>query len=103
MAVYKRGRVWWYRFTWKGEPIRESTKQTNKRVAEKIESAHKTRLAMGEVGIRDRIAAPTLKQFSERDFMPFIETRFQNKQKTLGYYKNGIKNLNSYPPLASCP
>jgi hypothetical protein len=34
MAVYKRGRVWWYKFTWDGTPIRESTKQTNKRVAE---------------------------------------------------------------------
>ena len=39
MAVFKRGRVWWYKFTWKGEPIRESTKQTNKRVAEQIEAA----------------------------------------------------------------
>jgi hypothetical protein len=36
MAVYKRGRVWWYKFTWNGEPIRESTGQTNKRVAEQI-------------------------------------------------------------------
>ncbi len=27
MAVYKRGRVWWYRFTWNGKPIQESTKQ----------------------------------------------------------------------------
>jgi len=73
------------------EPIRESTKQTNKRVAEKIESAHKTRLAMGEVGIRDRVAAPTLKQFAERDFTPFIETRCQSKPKTLGTTKNGIR------------
>ena len=38
MAVYKRGRVWWYRFTWDGTAIRESTKQTNKRVAEQIEA-----------------------------------------------------------------
>ena len=36
MAVYKRGRAWWYKFTWNGEPIRESTGQTNKRVAEQI-------------------------------------------------------------------
>ena len=54
MAVYKRGRVWWYRFSWNGEPIRESTKQTNKRVAEQIEAAHKTSQAKGEVGIRER-------------------------------------------------
>ena len=65
MGVYKRGRVWWYRFTWKGQAIRESTKQTNKRVAEQIESAHKTSLAKGEVGIRDRIPAPTIRQFAK--------------------------------------
>jgi hypothetical protein len=95
MAVYKRGRVWWYKFTWNGKPIRESTKQTNKRVAEQIEAAHKTSLAKGEVGIRDRVLVPTLKDFAERDFSPFIESRCQNKPKTLEYYKNGLKNLNS--------
>ena len=34
MAVYKRGNVWWYKFTWNGEAIRESSKQSNKRIAE---------------------------------------------------------------------
>jgi hypothetical protein len=53
MAVYKRGNVWWYKFSFNGEAIRESTKQTNKRVAEQIEAAHKTRLAKGEVGIEE--------------------------------------------------
>jgi len=100
MAVYKRGRVWWYRFTWNAVPIRESTKQTNKRVAEQIEAAHKTSLAKGEVGIRDRAPVPTLKDFAEKDFLPFIESRFKNKPKTLEYYKNGIENLTGFLPLA---
>ena len=100
MAVYKRSRVWWYRFTWKGIAIRESTKQTNKRVAEQIEAAHKTSLAKGEVGIRDRLPVPTLRQFIEQDFRPFVVSRFQNKPKTLEYYTMGIKNLLNYPQLA---
>ena len=102
MAVYRRGRVWWYKFTWNGEPIRESTKQSNKRNAEQIEAAHKTSLAKGEVGIRDRAPVPTLKDFAERDFKPYIESRFHNKPKTLEYYKTGLKNLNGYAPLAGC-
>ena len=101
MAVYKRGRVWWYKFTWNASPIRESTKQTNKRAAEQIEAAHKTALAKGEVGIRDRTPIPTLKDFAEQAFRPFIESRFQNKLKTLEYYRNGIKNLTGFAPLAS--
>ena len=60
MAVYKRGKIWWYKFNWNGEPIRESTKQTNKRIAEQMEAAHKTSLAKGEVGIRDRKPVPTV-------------------------------------------
>jgi hypothetical protein len=42
MAVYKQAKSknWWYKFNWNGEQIRESTKQTNKRVAEQMEAAH---------------------------------------------------------------
>ena len=38
MAVYKQkgSKRWWYKFNWNGELIRESTKQTNKRVAEQM-------------------------------------------------------------------
>src|SRR5580700_10641567 len=103
MAVYKRGRVWWYKFTWKGEPIRESTKQTNKRVAEQIEAAHKTSLAKGEVGIRDRKPVPTLRQFAENDFLPFVTSTFAAKIKTRFYYENGVKSLLGYDKLASEP
>ena len=72
MAVFRRGKKWWYKFTWNGECIRESTKQSNKRVAEQMEAAHRTSMAKGEVGIRERKRAPTLKEFAERDFTPFL-------------------------------
>jgi len=100
MAVYKRSRVWWYRFTWKGEPIRESTKQTNRRVAEQIEAAHKTSLAKGEVGIRDRKPAATIRQFAKTDFLPYCQSTFSAKTKTLSYYENGTARLLEYSPVA---
>ena len=102
MAVFKRGNIWWYKFNWNAVSIRESTKQSNKRTAEQMESAHKTSLAKGEVGIRDRAPIPTLKEFVEKDFRPYIETRFLDKPKTLEYYQTGLKNLTGYAPLASC-
>ena len=102
MAVYKRGKVRWYKFVWNGDPIRESTKQANKRVAEQMEAAHKTSLAKGEVGIRDRKPVPTLKDFADADFLPFIEARFESKPNTLAYYKNGLKSLKAHVPLAGC-
>jgi hypothetical protein len=116
--VYKRpnSKYWWFKFTWNGQPIRESTKQANKRVAEQMEAARRTALAKGEVGIRDTAPVPTLKEFAERDFLPFIKARFENKPKTLEYYEQGLKNLTgvcdpergpvkvtAYEPLANCP
>src|ERR1022692_1871351 len=100
MAVYKRGHVWWYRFTWNGTAIRESTKQTNKRVAEQIEAAHKTSLAKGEVGIREKKIVPTLAQFMDQDFLPFVRTTKASKPNTVRFYKNSVANLKAYSKLA---
>ncbi|MGA2742493.1 MAG: hypothetical protein ABSG65_34275, partial [Bryobacteraceae bacterium] len=103
MAVYKRGQVWWYRFTWNGKAIRESTKQTNKRVAEQIEAAHKTSLAKGEVGIRQRKRTATVAEFAEKDFLPHVRSRFADKRSTLAYYGIQVGHLIAYPPLATAP
>jgi integrase len=102
MAVYKQkgSNRWWYKFNWNGETIRKSTKQANKRVAEQMETAHKAALAKGEVGIRERKMVPTLAEFADLDFLPFVESRFANKPKTLEYYKNGLKRLKGFSPLA---
>src|SRR5579864_1466396 len=102
MAVYKQkgSKKWWYKFSWNGELIRESTKQTNKRVAEQMEAAHKTALAKGEVGIREKKLVPTLKEFAQQDFLPFVRSTFVNKLKTLLYYENGVKNVIGFEKLA---
>jgi hypothetical protein len=83
--------------------IRESTKQTNKRVAEQIEAARKTALAKGEAGIRDRVRIPTLTEFAMEDFLPFVEARFAEKPNTLDYYKRGTKNLTAFCSSGSSP
>src|ERR1700674_2040885 len=102
MMVYKqrKSKNWWYKFTWNGEPIRESTKQTNKRVAEQMEAAHKTALAKGEVGIRERKVIPTLKEFAVR-FEQTIETVCAEKPATVGFYKAKTRYLLADSLLAS--
>lgn len=100
--VYKQttSNNWWYKFIWNGDRIRESTKQTNKRVAEQMEAAHRTRLAKGEVGIRDRKPVPTLSDFADQDFLPFVRAYFANKPTTLTYYEIQVKHLIGYAPIA---
>ena len=101
MGIYKRNDTYWYRFNWQGQQIRESTKQDNARVARQIEAAHKTGLAKGDVGIRHRTPAPTLKEFAESDFTSYIESHFKDKPNTLAYYKFGVKRLLDFAPLAT--
>jgi integrase len=101
MAVYKRGKVWWYKFNWNGETIRESTKQSNKRIAEQMEATHKTSLAKGEVGLRDRKPTRTLREFAESDFLPFARSTFAAKPKTLKYYEYGVKSLLAFEKIGN--
>lgn len=103
MGLHKRGNIYWYRFVWRGELIRESTKQGNKRVAQQMEAAHRASLAKGEVGIRKQPPERTLAQFVEADVKPYIETRFKEKPKTLEYYRAGLRYLVNYKPLAKSP
>jgi integrase len=102
MGIYKRGETYWYRFMWKGKEIRESTKQTNDTVARNMESAHRTSLAKGEVGIREKKASPTLDEFISKRFEPWARATFEkNSFKTWrDYYKVGIRAILSYRPLA---
>lgn len=104
MAVYKRGgKVWWFKFVWNGETIRESTKTGNKRIAEQIEAARKTQLAKGEVGIREKKPVSTLQKFLEDDFLPFVRTTKSAKPNTIRFYENSVRNLQSYSKLVALP
>jgi len=93
MSIYKRGKVYWYKFMWNGELIRESTKQGNDRKARNMESAHRAALANGLVGIRERKLTPSLSEFLKNDFLPFGETKHAAKPLTLRYYKQGCDML----------
>ena len=83
MSIFKRGRTYWYKFQWKGELIRESTKQGNNKVARQMESPHRTALAKGEVGIREKKAAPTLAEFIKQDLLPFVQGNFAAKPSAI--------------------
>ena len=99
----KKSKYWWYKFSWNGEVIRESTKHTNKRVAEQMEAAHRTALAKGEVGIRERKPVPTLEKFAREHFLPFVRATKAEKPRTITFYETTVKNLGSYGKLSALP
>ena len=51
MSVYKRGGTYWFTFIFDSRRIQKSTKQGSRKAAIDIESAYRTALAKGEVGI----------------------------------------------------
>jgi integrase len=100
MAIYKRGRIYWYKFMWNGEMVRESTRQPNQNTARQIEAAHRSSLAKGEVGIREKKIAQTLAEFISKRFEPWAETSTSPKT-WLDYYRPGVRTIQSYKPLAN--
>lgn len=100
MSVFKRGRVYWYKFMWDGLMVRRSTRQTNQNAARQMESAHRTSLARGEVGLRDKKIVPTLADFISQRFEPWAEVSTSSKT-WLDYYRPGLRTIRRYKPLAN--
>lgn len=94
--------VYWYKFMWNRKLIRESTKQGNDKVARQMESAHRTSLAKGEVGIREKKPIPTLAAFLTDRILPWAEAAFAaGSPKNAKWYRNECRVLGEYKPLAS--
>jgi len=102
MAIFKRGKIYWYHFIFNGQHIQESSKQGNPRVARQMEAAHRTSLAKGEVGIREKKPVPTLLQFCKDRVEPYAKGRFEKPSpKTWLWYRFGLKTITSHEPIAS--
>lgn len=99
MSIYKRGDIYWFEFLYKGQRVRQSTKQTNQRVARQMEAAFKTRLAKGEVGIVERKPAPTFAEFAKQ-FRKSVETQCAAKPSTVEFYFSKLDRLLEFTPLA---
>jgi len=102
-VIYKRGKFYWYKFMWNGSLVRESTKQGNDKVARSMESAHRTSLAKGEVGIREKKPSPTLAEFIDKRFEPSTKATFEKSSpKTwLDWYRPNLRAIKAYKPLAN--
>jgi hypothetical protein len=71
------------------------TKQSNKQVAQELESAHRTRLAKGEANLAGD--APTFKAYSAR----FLDSIRARSPKTASFYELKFVSILNFEPLAS--
>lgn len=100
MSIYKRGRNYWYEILYKGQRFQKSTKQRNFQAARDIESAFRTALAKGDVGITERPKVPTLSNFRQR-FIDEIAVKRADHPDTIDFYERKYDGLLRFKPLAN--
>lgn len=102
MSIFKRGRVYWYHFIFNGDHVQESTKQGNPRISRHMEAAHRTSLAKGEVGIREKKQVPKLVEFCRNRVEPWAKAQFEKTcMANLRWYRSRMRSLCSYERLAN--
>ena len=53
------------------------------------------------MGLRDRKPVPTLKDFADQDFLPFVRSTSASKPRTVTFYETTVANLKGFGKLAS--
>ncbi len=65
MAVYKRGKTWWYEFTYMGRRIREGADTSRKSLAIEAEKRRRLELERASVGLPSETAGERIRRVSE--------------------------------------
>jgi integrase len=97
-VIYKRGKVYWFEFRFKGQRIQQSTHQRNAVKARDLESKCRTRLIDGEAGIKERKNVPTLEAFKPI-FMEWVRSEKDN-ERTREFYETCYQRLCDYKTMA---
>jgi integrase len=116
MAPFKKGRIWWYRFNFAGQLIRESSKSTSKTIARQAEQQRRRGLELGFhnlknvclqrvrrlkdvideylVGYRLRFRSPTFAEYALGHVSRWLGTKLIvdiDEAVVLGYQENRIR------------
>ena len=97
MALYKRptSKFWWMKFYFDGQLIQQSTKCKARRDAETVESAFRTQLALGKIGIQPPKKAPTFEKAVE-DFLQWSKVEHAERLTTHSRYYFDCQVLKKY-------
>ena len=83
------------KFTFDGEFVQQSTKVANKRDAGTVESAYRTQLALGKIGIKPKQKAPTFKQ-AVADFLKVSKLEHTQKPNSFVRIEYACKPLEAF-------
>src|SRR5215470_14223130 len=89
MGVYKRGKVYWYKFRFEGQVIRDSAKTSSKMVAREAERARRRDLELAVNRIKKRERMPLFSIAAKE----WLETRVSLATKTVETYLHFVDTL----------
>lgn len=90
MAVYRRGKIWWYNFVFQGRHIQESSGFKNKTAAIRAESKRRMELLEHRAGFKRVKTAPKFEEHVEK----FLEwSKSQHRVKTSELHGNNCHTL----------
>src|ERR1051325_4435136 len=95
MAIYKRGKTYWFEFMFEGLRIRKSAKTRSRKAAREIEAAYRVKLAKGEVGIEEPKRAPTFST-ALKLFLSWSKNEHAAHPNTTGRYEVSSKALKRF-------
>ena len=93
MAVFQRGKIWWYDFRFRGVRIRESTRATTRAQALQAEAVCKTELLQGRVQTRRPEPSPRFSDFAHGEFAQWCANEHRDRHSTYARYMRSIKAL----------
>jgi integrase len=93
MSVYKRGGVYWFKFVFRGQLIRESTGLSNQTSALRAEAIRKAELAEGRAGIVRRKPCSLFEDFVNQEFLPWSQKEHEAHPRTYVRYQTSVRQL----------
>jgi len=82
MAIYRRGKIWWYSFEFQGRRIQESSGFRNKKRAIDAESIRRTKLLERRAGLSQTKLAPKFEEHVEK-FLAWSKQQHRPKTREL--------------------
>ena len=92
MSVYRRGNVWWFKFRFEGQVIRESANTTSKTLARDAERARRRELETAVNRIQKRERMPLFKLAAEE----WIASKIALTPLGRAYYRQYLRKLNQH-------
>jgi integrase len=88
--IYRRGKVWWFEFSFEGQRIRESAKTRSKPIAEQAERQRRRELELGVNRIMKRERVPLFKFAAEQWLAGKSATSAPLTGETYGYFVRSL-------------